>query len=73
MSRARRNPAPGFTAPVALAAIMGDQPLAERAEACEGHPNQIRGETASAGVSGRGVRRPHARQEDGGAGPQGAD
>jgi hypothetical protein len=49
MSRARRNPAPGFTAPVALAAIMGDQTLAERAEACEGHPNQISGRNRKCG------------------------
>jgi hypothetical protein len=36
MSRARRNPAPGFTAQVALTAITGDKTLAELAEECEG-------------------------------------
>jgi transposase len=41
MSRARRNPAPGFTAQVALAAITGDKTLVELAEECDGHPNQL--------------------------------
>jgi transposase len=39
--RPRRNHAPGFKAKVALAAIKGDQTLAELAEQFDVHPNQI--------------------------------
>jgi transposase len=41
MKRMRRNHAPGFKAQVALAAIRGDQTLAQLAEHFEVHPNQI--------------------------------
>ena len=41
MTRTRRTHAPGFKAQVALAAIRGDKPLAERAEHFAVHPNQI--------------------------------
>ena len=38
----RRNHSPAFTAKVALAAIRGDQTLAELAEPFGAHPNQIK-------------------------------
>ncbi len=41
MRRTRRNHAPGFKAKVALAATKGDTTLAELAEECDVHPNQI--------------------------------
>ena len=41
MRRTRRNHAPGFKAPVAVAAIQGDKTLAELAEHFEVPPNQI--------------------------------
>ena len=40
MRRPRRNHSPTFTATVALAAIRGDQPLAELAQQFDVHPNQ---------------------------------
>ena len=39
--RPRRNHAPAFKAKLALAAIKGDQTLAELAEQFDVHPNQI--------------------------------
>jgi transposase len=39
--RPRRNRAPAFKAKLALAAIKGDQTLAELAEQFDVHPNQI--------------------------------
>ncbi len=42
MRRPRRNHSPAFTAKVALAAIRGDQTLAELAEPFGAHPNQIK-------------------------------
>ncbi|HWT79864.1 MAG TPA: IS3 family transposase [Candidatus Methylomirabilis sp.] len=41
MKRPRRNPAPGFKAKVALAALKGDRTLAELAQQFDVHPNQI--------------------------------
>jgi transposase len=73
MSRARRNSAPRFTAQVALAAITGDKTLAELAEECDGHPNQISAgkpqvqESAVVVFGG-----PTHAKKAGGAGPQGA-
>jgi transposase len=73
MSRARRNPAPGFTAQVSLAAITGDKTLAELAEECEGSPNQLsegkpQVQELAVVVFGGST---HAKKA-GGAGPQGA-
>ena len=39
--RTRRTHSAVFKAPVALAAMGGDKTLAERAQRCDGHPNQI--------------------------------
>src|SRR5260370_42156471 len=39
--RPRRNHTPAFKAQVALAAIKGDRTLAQLAEQCDVHPNQI--------------------------------
>jgi transposase len=39
--RPRRNDTPGFKAKVALAAIKGDQTLAQLAEQFDIHPNQV--------------------------------
>ena len=39
--RARRTHAPAFKAKVALAAIKGEKTLAELAQQCDVHPNQI--------------------------------
>ena len=39
--RKRRNHSPVFTAEVALAAVRGARTLADLAEQCEVHPNQI--------------------------------
>jgi transposase-like protein len=41
MRRKRRNHLPGFKAKVAIAAVKGDQTLAELAEKFDVHPNQI--------------------------------
>jgi transposase-like protein len=41
MKRPRRNHAPAFKAKVALAAIKGDQTLAQLGERFDLHPNQI--------------------------------
>lgn len=41
MKRTRRNHAPGCKAKLALAAIKGDKTLAELAEHCDLHSNQI--------------------------------
>ena len=42
MRRLRRNHSPAFKAKVALAAIRGEQPLAELAQQFDVHPNQIK-------------------------------
>ena len=41
MRRTRRNHAAGFKAKVALAALKGDKTLAELAQDCDMHANQI--------------------------------
>ena len=41
MRRPRRNHAPAFKAKVALAAIKGEQTLAQLSERFDVHPNQI--------------------------------
>ena len=41
MKRPRRNHAPAFKAKAALAALKGDRTLAELAQQCAVHPNQI--------------------------------
>ena len=41
VKRTRRNHSPAFTAKVALAAVRGDQTLAELVEQFDVHPNQI--------------------------------
>jgi transposase len=41
MKRTRRNHTPGYKAKGALAAIKGDKTLAELAEHCDVHSNQI--------------------------------
>ena len=62
--RTRRNHSPAFKAKVALAAIRGEQTLAELAQQFDVHPNQIKQwkEHLLAG-SARGLRR---RGEEGG-------
>ena len=42
MRRKRRNHAPGFKAKVALAALGGEDTLAELAERFDMHPNQVK-------------------------------
>ena len=42
LRQTRRNHSPALKAKVALAAFRGEQPLAERAQQFDGHPNQVK-------------------------------
>ena len=56
--RPRRNQSPALKAKVALAAIRGEQTLAELAQPFDGHPHQTKAvEGAPAGKRARGLRR----------------